>query len=73
MHQRAGLAPSHTPSWHFNMGQMLIQSMTESDFSQATSASTDTADWFWVSGVCQPVPPALAELLTIKREVMNKN
>ena len=48
------LVHSCTPSWHFNVGQMLIRSITDSEISQATSASADTADCFWVSGVCQP-------------------
>lgn len=51
---KTGLAHSCAPSWHFDIGQMLIQSITESEISQATLAWADTADCFWVSDVCQP-------------------
>lgn len=51
---KTGLTSSCAPSWHFNIGQMLIQSITKSKISQATSVWADTAKWFGVSGVFQP-------------------
>lgn len=51
---KTGLANSCVPSWHFDIGQMLIQSITKYAISRATSVSADIAKCFWVSGVCQP-------------------
>jgi hypothetical protein len=48
---------------------MVIQNITEPEISQATCASTDTSDWFGVSGVFKPQ----SELLNVKHELMIKN